>query len=761
MGSSFRVIRYGMFGGKVKSTKPDIRDGDDDGLIYDGTADERAAPIKVAKEVATMMVGKQTDTEEFKQWFRDSKVVDESGSPLVVYHGSARPDRIGNEFQEERATSGPMAFFTDDPDIASSYAANKRDTSIEEISSDDPATFTVNGHPLSGEQGNYNSFSHDAWKSLSWKERNHLRKTLRNAGYRDWDDDNEVDFSGEFAPNPNHFDFISKREHQGDAITALYDMWVYGSGDVDGFKDIMRASGVPFEHNDPTEKRSAVFPVFLSVQKPLDTGDIPDSLVSLLESSAKEADKPSSDFGSDLWDKNTRDPVEWVESLKSDMSEGKNSFVWTSIPDFVTKTLASEGYDGIVDTGGKMGGEGHDVWIPFTSEQVKSAIGNNGSFDPANPDITKGYQGGKKKSQFPDIRDGDSDGFIYDGTEHERAASARVGSGRDWKASLGYGGMREGFLIEDGSGARATGYAFNADFGRERSSATRGELFFIEVPEDQRGKGVATELATEAVRFMQDQGAETVAMHPMQPGAKELNARLVREGVLRGPINQTESGKVEYEIASGKKDLTPVKQTDTPEFKSWFGGSVVRKYGGRGEPMVVYHGTVEDFTEFMPAEDEYDYPNRDRDNDIGFFFASFAGESEEFARPMADLMGNRSDEFSEYANIMPVYLRIENPVVFETQKEFFESIDEWGDSRWWKKDHESMGHDGVQIKDSLMGGRSAYNGEWFVAFSSGQIKSATGNDGNFDPNNPDITKSVKRGMFGGVVKPKPSFRVLD
>ena len=39
----------------------------------------------------------------------------------------------------------------------------------------------------------------------------------------------------------------------------------------------------------------------------------------------------------------------------------------------VTDYLKSKGYDGIKDVGGKGGGEGHTVWIPFTGKQVKSA----------------------------------------------------------------------------------------------------------------------------------------------------------------------------------------------------------------------------------------------------------------------------------------------------------------------------------------------------------------------------------------------------
>src|SRR5690606_19980636 len=71
---------------------------------------------------------------------------------------------------------------------------------------------------------------------------------------------------------------------------------------------------------------------------------------------------------------------------KSDI-ENNTTHAWTSIPDWVTGTLKDRGFDGIKDVGGKNGGLGHTVWIPFTDTQVKSAIGNSGKFDMSKPSI--------------------------------------------------------------------------------------------------------------------------------------------------------------------------------------------------------------------------------------------------------------------------------------------------------------------------------------------------------------------------------------
>ena len=48
-----------------------------------------------------------------------------AGYTINAYHGTSRADRVGTEFREDRATSGPMAFFTDSKKIAGNYARDK------------------------------------------------------------------------------------------------------------------------------------------------------------------------------------------------------------------------------------------------------------------------------------------------------------------------------------------------------------------------------------------------------------------------------------------------------------------------------------------------------------------------------------------------------------------------------------------------------------------------------------------------------------
>lgn len=60
----------------------------------------------------------QTDTAAFKAWFRDSKVVDTMGHPLVVFRGTHHPDEA-----DSFKTKLNIPSFTTSPDVASIYAA--------------------------------------------------------------------------------------------------------------------------------------------------------------------------------------------------------------------------------------------------------------------------------------------------------------------------------------------------------------------------------------------------------------------------------------------------------------------------------------------------------------------------------------------------------------------------------------------------------------------------------------------------------------
>ena len=88
------------------------------------------SPVKTTAErsLADIDQPKYYDTPEFKNWFKDSPVIDESGSPLTVYHGGAGDvtefDASRGKKTAANTTGASEGFnsFTDNPSLASSYA---------------------------------------------------------------------------------------------------------------------------------------------------------------------------------------------------------------------------------------------------------------------------------------------------------------------------------------------------------------------------------------------------------------------------------------------------------------------------------------------------------------------------------------------------------------------------------------------------------------------------------------------------------------
>jgi len=162
-----------------------------------------------------------------------------------------------------------------------------------------------------------------------------------------------------------------------------------------------------------------------------------------------------------------------------------------------------------------------------------------------------------------------------------------------------------------------------------------------------------------------------------------------------------------------EQTAAPAHPVDTPQFRRWFDGSKV--VDADGKPLVVYHGTAADIERFDPerigsATDEGLYG-------AGFYFTPKHGNG-----------GKQWGTAGQYAadpdggNIIPAYLSIQRPIVVDA-------------GQWGRVDVDRSKYDGVIVKD-----QSGAITE-LVAFRPEQIKSATGNNGDFDPGNPVITKS--------------------
>jgi hypothetical protein len=207
-------------------------------------------------------------------------------------------------------------------------------------------------------------------------------------------------------------------------------------------------------------------------------------------------------------------------------------------------------------------------------------------------------------------------------------------------------------------------------------------------------------------------------------------------------------------------------QTDTPAFKEWFGDSAV--VDAEGKPLVVYHGTGDSLTKISNMRG-------------AIYFTPDPKFAEGFAINAAENIGEgdgyNEDRFGKMesggANIIPVYLSVQNPFDPRNPEHVDMLVDSEGfgqnkaaleiwrkrfsaglydDLEGYYETMQTLGFDGFYEKES------PDQDFWNIGvFSPGQIKSAIGNRGTFDPNNPNITLSRKPPSLTTVSNSAPRF----
>lgn len=253
---------------------------------------------------------------------------------------------------------------------------------------------------------------------------------------------------------------------------------------------------------------------------------------------------------------------------------------------------------------------------------------------------------------------------------------------------------------------------------------------------------------------LQQEAIDTVASEKPKGAEPERSSVLakqpIRESVTEDPVGQTK------------------KQTESPEFKKWFGdwqdpkaftsrakGPVSQVFKD-GKPLVVYHATTKDFDAFESGRPTFD--------DMGFFgnvetnrhAIFFSDVPEQAASYVTDSEG-RADTG---ARTIPAYLDMKSPLYLDRNTRLDDLAEEtgvnynWLQNRrtWWElldgedgkgfvEGLKKAGYDGIVFEeDPIRPGVEV--GNTYAVFEPSQIKSATGNRGTFDPTNPDIRFSV-------------------
>lgn len=257
---------------KPAADEPQLNDLPMSTIEVDGkrrpTSNSKGKPIHPASE----------GNRNFWRWFGNSKVVDEQGRPLVVYHGTPadiyafEPTRAG----EYGARFADAVFFSSDPAVAGAY-------SIRLKANEDVASYQVE------------------WDKLAEK-----RANIVKAG--------------------------GIRSEQFNAIRKEMD-------DIAAKQKAARKSVL--EYSAPS-KGANVIPAYLRIKDPL-------------------------------------------------VVDGKGKF-WSEINGDAISSAISRGHDGVIitnviDSASEDTSYPADVYVVFSPEQIKSAVGNGGEFDASKPEI--------------------------------------------------------------------------------------------------------------------------------------------------------------------------------------------------------------------------------------------------------------------------------------------------------------------------------------------------------------------------------------
>jgi hypothetical protein len=237
-------------------------------------------------------------------------------------------------------------------------------------------------------------------------------------------------------------------------------------------------------------------------------------------------------------------------------------------------------------------------------------------------------------------------------------------------------------------------------------------------------------------------------------------------------------------------DIRKSLRTNTPAFKQFFGKSVTVDEDGK--PKVMYHGTARDITEFRPHQagaifvtdnpetaERYTQQSAQWMSDHATDMLSpkqmreatattknLLRENGYTAKQIAALVNDKglykTDEFREAvskyfgsaANILPVYVRAENPFDYENpahvkalmervpglNKAGFDRVNNWTSIEGPKVQEaiKAMGFDSFYVAE--------HGDKNLAVYEPTQIKSAIGNEGTYSRENPDIRKSLRRNL---------------
>lgn len=304
-----------------------------DGTVVPAHEDKRASakqqmPAEKIKQPAPL-----SENQAFKEWFGDSKVVDAYGKPLVVYHGTPSGGFV--EFGENTSSDIHGIYFTVSPSYANEYSVgdfkqdkNKAASQVQEKKG--PSTYPV-----------YLSIQNMLDFTIPASDESVRAFTLKVGQLDDLSRDLVREAIAKGKPTEEIFDIA--REY---------------------YESIAERDPIAF-----AAKKNGVSPQgYIAGRR---DGTIP-------AMDDKEREEMTEEMERAAFAQSSKKATELIRSsgydgiFRPDSLEAKNEN--GTFNPFIKKRLK----------GGQT-----DTYIVFLPSQIKSALGNRGTFDPYDPDITK------------------------------------------------------------------------------------------------------------------------------------------------------------------------------------------------------------------------------------------------------------------------------------------------------------------------------------------------------------------------------------
>lgn len=705
----------------------------------------------------------QINSKSFARWFGESKVVDSQGKPLRLYHGTgadivAFDPSLAEASLSGEATGVPGFYFSPDASVANGYA-RKREAGGNNVmpvylALNNPVT--VNYAELIG--GTFNRATLEA-QGFDGVNVQRDGETWAYIAFEPTQIKSAIGNLGTFDPANADVRLAAFERPPVDPVTALKnwsgDNKIVGDdglplvvfhgtgGDITRFNPAMIGKGADdgsasteafwFSSSELVSDMFAnltdtpsIMPVFIKMQNPLEVD---------CEEWARRYDTLHEGFK---------------------YGEGRVSYNIRWFKQNAIDQARADGHDGVIFHKGYDGRpvEGATNYAVFEPTQIKSAIGNIGTYDPTNSDIrysasqaatsNKIRQKPSAPTETPQFKTwfkdskvlGDDGGplIVYHGTKSDFSEFDPEKMGVSDEGLAG-----KGFYFTYNP-EEASSYALRDNFGSGDAPNVIPAYISLQNPlvithgvlpdgrkvqELHGGIGINANGGAAVRKLAVDGGYDGVMWVSREGSVRHVmafNSEQIKSAIgNRGTFDPTDSD-IRY------KTNAP---TETPQFKAWFDQSKVVDESNR--PLTVFHGTEEAFTVFEPSERGTFGP--------GIYFT-----------------GNQSSAAEYGEHVIQAHLSLKNPwivkVDYDSDGASSEDFDSPSVEAILSLPHGRALLDAAKNSDGLYDSglhlvlvELGYDGviasygdgsKEFVAFKPEQVKSATLNNGDFDPNNADI-----------------------